>query len=209
VNYRLEVAMDAGLTADLYQPTALLPAAPFRLRVKIGQTTYLPMEMTANLAQLGVAGGRTRIDLTLGVDADGNGLPDAWEKAAAAFLGLQWSPGAIQPAAPYPGTGLTFRDVYIAGTYAVNPDDGFALKITNEVGKPPRLAFTAVKGRSYTIQSTTGFDDWTDATFRVLPDDASASAVEAYDAATTQRIEVEPQIDSVEAPIRFYRLIVQ
>src|SRR5688572_22565800 len=35
LNYKLEVPMDAGMTSDLYSPTALLPAAPFRLRVRV------------------------------------------------------------------------------------------------------------------------------------------------------------------------------
>ena len=53
VNYRIEVPVDAGLTSDLYRPTAMLPAAPFRIRVKIAGRTYLPIEMKANLALLG------------------------------------------------------------------------------------------------------------------------------------------------------------
>ena len=46
-NYRLDVPMDAGLNEALYQPTAMLPDAPFRLRVKIGDQTYLPIEVAA------------------------------------------------------------------------------------------------------------------------------------------------------------------
>lgn len=209
VNYRLDVPMDAGLTADLYKPTALLPAAAFRLRVRIGSTTFLPMEMTGNLKALGFPGGRTRIDLTLGVDADGNGLPDDWEKAAAAFLGLQWSSGSIKPGDLYPGTGLTFRDVYLAGTYAVNPDDGFALKIISNPGEAPKLAFTVVKGRAYTIQVGAEIGEWTTVAFRVMPVTADSASIDAYQAATTQRIEIEPPTIDSDSPMRFYRLIVQ
>lgn len=209
VNYRLDVPMDAGLTADLYKPTALLPAAPFRLRVRIGGTTFLPMEMTGNLAALGLPGARTRIDLTLGVDADGNGLPDAWEKAAAAFLGLQWSSGSIKPGDLYPGTGLTFRDVYLAGTYAVNPDDGFALKIIAAPGEAAKLAFTVVKGRAYTIQVAAEIGQWTTVPFRVLPLAADSASIDAYQATTTQRMEIEPPTIVSESPMRFYRLLVQ
>src|SRR5438034_3315991 len=39
VNYRLNLPMDSMTKPDLYKPTALMPAAPFRLRVKIGNTT--------------------------------------------------------------------------------------------------------------------------------------------------------------------------
>jgi len=77
VNYRLNLPMDSLTKPDLYKPTALMPAAPFRLRVKIGNSTYLPMEMAANFANLGKPAQTTRIDLTLGVDANNDGLPDA------------------------------------------------------------------------------------------------------------------------------------
>jgi hypothetical protein len=45
VNYRINVPVDAGLTDDLYRPTALRPTAPFRIRVKIAGRTYVPLEM--------------------------------------------------------------------------------------------------------------------------------------------------------------------
>src|SRR6266542_5075041 len=51
VNYRLLLPMDSGIAPDLYQPTALKPFLPFRLRVKLGQTTYLPIEMAVHFAQ--------------------------------------------------------------------------------------------------------------------------------------------------------------
>src|ERR1051326_1374827 len=77
INYELLVPMDAGLTADV-KPTALKPAFPFRLRVKIGQTTFLPIEMAMTAPRIGQPAQATRLDLTLGEDSDGDGLPDAW-----------------------------------------------------------------------------------------------------------------------------------
>jgi hypothetical protein len=90
VNYRINVPVDAGLTDDLYRPTALRPTAPFRIRVKIAGRTYVPLEMKANMAQLGQPAQSSRVDLTLGEDTDGDGLPDAWERSviAAGKLGV-------------------------------------------------------------------------------------------------------------------------
>jgi multidrug efflux pump subunit AcrA (membrane-fusion protein) len=34
-NYLLQVPLDSGVTSDLYAPTALMPASPFRLLVKM------------------------------------------------------------------------------------------------------------------------------------------------------------------------------
>src|SRR5262245_25342147 len=87
INYRLNLSMDSGSAPDLYKVTALQPNVPFRLRVKIGNVTYLPMEMVANYATLGQPAESTRIGLTRGVDADGDGLPDAWQQLLIALLG--------------------------------------------------------------------------------------------------------------------------
>jgi hypothetical protein len=56
------------------------------LYVVTGATTNLPIQMTGNLALLGLPGQRTRLDITLGVNANGNGIPDAWEHAFLAAL---------------------------------------------------------------------------------------------------------------------------
>ena len=80
VNYRLNLSMDSGIAPDLYKSTALKTTAPFRISVLIGATTYLPMEMIGNYDSLGKPAASTRIDLTLGVDANGDGLPDAWQQ---------------------------------------------------------------------------------------------------------------------------------
>ena len=79
INYELKVPMDAGITGDLYKPTALKPTVPFKVKVKIGSAIYLPIEMLGDFAQLGLPSKSTRLDLTLGEDSDGDGLPDAWE----------------------------------------------------------------------------------------------------------------------------------
>lgn len=208
VNFRLDVPMDAGLTSDLYSPTALMPTAPFRLRVMVGRTTFLPIEMTLDSSKLGVPGGRTRIDLTLGVDADGNGLPDAWEKAVAAFLGKLWQAGQINPNDPYPGSGMTYREVYLAGTYAVAPTEGFALQIATDTQGVPRLAFTAVKGRSYTLQAAAQLGEWTTVPLRLLNADPAAAALNAYQATETRRVEIVPP-DATGQAARFFRLMVQ
>lgn len=208
INYELAVPMDAGLTSDLYSPTALMPAAPFRIRVRVGQTVFLPMEMTGDLSRLGAPGGSTRIDLTLGVDADGNGLPDAWEKAVADFLGRVWRSGQMNPDDLYPGTGLTYRQVYLAGTYAMSPTDGFALKIVHSPGALPSLTFTAVKGRRYTIQASDDLrNGWVTVPFRMAG--AGESELQpAHQATETRRVDVEAPLSNNDLA-RFYRLIVE
>lgn len=208
VSYRLSIPVDSGAMADLYKPTALLPTVPFRMRVKIGGATYLPIEMSGGADLLTIPGESTRVDLTLGLDADGNGLPDAWEQAIADLLGRAWVPGGIQPGDLYPGAGMTFRDVYISGIYAADPEDGFALDILHEGGAQPRLAFTAIRGRSYTVQAAATLGEWRDVPIQLLPHDPDADPVRVYHAADTRRVEIQvPELPGASA--RFFRLIVQ
>ena len=205
VNYRLEVPLDSGLTSDLYSPTALRPTAPFTLRVQVGTKIYLPMEMNGDLSQVGLPGQRTRIDLTLGVDADGNGLPDGWEQAVASFLRRPWVAGSIRPGDIYPGTGMSYRDVYLTGIYALDPKQGMALEIVAEPATVPKLVFTVVKGRSYTIEAAAVLNEWKAVPFRIAG--SSLEPMGAYQASATRRLEIEaPELPNAQA--LFYRLKV-
>ena len=208
-NYRLQVPMDSGLTSDLYQASALLPAVPFKLSVKVGSVTYVPMEMTGDYAVLGQPGEVTRIDLTLGVDSDNDGLPDAWEQAAFRQLGKTWKAGALDPNAMYPGTGLTFAQVYVAGTYNYSPKDGFVLNLTGVVNGKAQLAFTAVKGRSYTIESAANLGSFAPVNFRLTSDDPNVGLRSYFQATGTAKQSIEVPLDATGTPARFYRLRVE
>src|SRR5262245_52283263 len=43
VNYRLALSMDSAAAPDLYKSTALKPYVAFRIQVKVGSMTYLPI----------------------------------------------------------------------------------------------------------------------------------------------------------------------
>src|SRR5690606_27935767 len=81
INYQLKIPLDMGALGNAYKPSALLPTVPFRIRVRVGSVTYLPLEMVGIGTLLTRPAEATRLDLTLGVDSDGDGLPDAWELA--------------------------------------------------------------------------------------------------------------------------------
>jgi hypothetical protein len=209
MNYRMEVPMDSGVTSDLYQVSALLPAVPFKLSVKVGSVTYVPMEMKGDYALLGKPGASTRIDLTLGVDSDNDGLPDAWEQAAFRQLGKTWAAGALRPGDPYPGTGLTFGQVYLAGTYSFAPKDGFVLNFTGLQDGTAQMAFTSVKGRTYTIQSAATLGAWTAAEFRLSTDPANLGLRTYFQATSTARQTVTVPASAAGEVARYYRLLVE
>lgn len=165
VNYRMEVPMDSGTAPDLYQPTAMRPFYQYRIKVLIGSTVYLPIEMVGNFSQIGQPSEKTRIDLTLGVDSDGDGLPDAWEQALIAIYG--GSLATINPNDDTDGDGISNLDEYLAGTYAFDPSDGFRLALTGVTETASTLEFLAIRGRTYTIQASSDLKTWTAVSFRL------------------------------------------
>lgn len=209
VNYRLTIPLDAGVTADKYKPTAMLPTVPFRLRVKLGNVSYLPIEMTGASSLVTKPGGSSRVDLTLGEDLDGDGIPDAWERALIAATGGKRTLADIRPEDDSDGDGLTNLQEYLAGTYAFDPADGFALAIRSVQGGRSQLEFTAIRGRSYTIHASVDMHTWTAVPFRLSSDATTAADREVYVSNDVRpiRAAVGPFAEGDAAP-RFFKLTV-
>ncbi|MEQ2007851.1 MAG: hypothetical protein ABMA26_13725, partial [Limisphaerales bacterium] len=172
VNYRLVVPLDSGVKSDAYKTGALQASVPFRIRVTINNATFLPLEMTGDYSLLGQPGKQTRIDLTLGEDTNGNGLPDAWERAILAARGWTNSLTDLNANSSPGGNGVTLLQEYVAGTYGFEDANGLSLTITRiEVGAPV-LEFLAVRGRNYTILGSADLKVWGEVAFRPLLPDA-------------------------------------
>ena len=215
INYRLSVPMDSGLTADNYQPTAARPTVAFRFKVLVGSTTYLPIELKGSYSGLGKPSETTRLDLTLGVDADGDGLPDAWEQMLIDMLGLS-SLIDVDPNADDDKDGLSNLQEYLAGTYAFDPEDGFKLSVVGAGAQGPLMEFLAIRGRSYTVLESTDLQTWTPADFRVPAEGANSAWRGHHQATDTRNLRIETEVapaaadpnDPPPAP-KFYKLKVQ
>ena len=208
VNYRIEVPVDAGLTSDLYRPTAMRPTAPFRIRVKIAGRTYLPIEMKANLALLGQPAQSSRVDLTLGEDTDGDGLPDGWERSVIAAGNLGLTLEGLKPGDRLNGNALSVLQAYLAGTYAWDPKDGFRLDIVEFSAADPVLEFMALRGRSYTISASNDLLTWKPMKFRVQGG-ASDSPVSFHQTTQLQRVRVVAAGEASDPAPKFYKLQVK
>jgi hypothetical protein len=210
VNYRLAIPLDSGATTDLYKPTALRPTVPFRMRVKIAGTTYLPIEMSGAAHLLTRPGESSRVDLTLGVDSDGDGLPDAWERAMIQMLGGNLGLDGIRPGDDSDADGLSNLDEYLAGTYGFDPADGFVLGIVPTAAGRPLLEFTAIRGRSYTIYGSEDMKVWTPVTFTLPGDAADAAGRANYRAAETRLIRAQISVLAEADPAwQFFKLQVR
>lgn len=201
-NYRLEVPMDSGLMAAPYQPTALRPFVPFRIKVRIAGTTYLPIEMVGDYTNLGQPGQRTRLNLTLGEDSDGDGLPDAWERLINPDL------TKVTPTADA-GNGLNYLQTYYAGTYAVDPKNGFALNILGFTNGKPLLEFLAVNGRTYTLLGSRDLKTWKPVAFRIPAEGASAPARGSFLTDSVKAVQLEVANPDAEPPPTYFRLMLQ
>lgn len=166
-NYRLNVPMDSGLFAGLYQPNALTQDVPFTIRVVITDISHVPMQMVGNIWQIGNPGGRTRIDLTLGVDSDGDGLPDEWEQlmidsdASGRLLTL----ADVTAEGDLDGDRLTNLQEFLLGTYPLDSADGLRLDIIDVSGGMAHMQFVCVSGRTYKIRSSNDLTTWNPTTF--------------------------------------------
>ncbi len=206
-NYRLRVPMDAGLTSELYRPTAMRPLMPFAIRVRIGRDVFLPIEVSAKTQSMGKPGERTQLDLTLGEDLDGDGIPDAWERSLV-NRGLAEDLASVGPDDDSDGDGLSNLMEYLAGSYAFDDESGFNLVIKGVEEGMPVMGFMALPGRNYEILGSADFNEWAPVSFRMTSDDADAPLREGFysEGVTEMEIEVPAQESAVE--YRFFKLQV-
>lgn len=211
-NYQLTIPMDSFTAPDAYKPSALPATVPFRLKVKIGQTIYLPLEMAGDFANLGKPAGETQINLTLGVDSDGDGLPDAWENLLIAMLGGGLTLANIHPNGDNDGDGLNNHQEYLAGTYAWDPNDGptdgLRLGFVRRNGEGPVVQFFGIAGRTYTVLGTTNLTTWTTMSIRVPPGNTNAPTLQQYFNPASEIIELEVLLPPVPPKAMFFRVRV-
>lgn len=203
INYRLRVPMDSGTTVDLYNPVAMRYAMPYKIRVRVGAQIYLPIEMVGDLGKMGQPGGDTLLNLTLGEDSDGDGLPDAWERA---LLAQGQGLGDINPNDDTDGDGMSNLDEYISGNYAFDKDDGLRLDIVQKVEGGAVLEFMGIQGRTYTVKGSPDLKAWSDLAFQIDGVEGDFDNVRA-DKVRQYRITVPSEEDG--APVKFFKLMVQ
>ena len=208
VNYLLKIPMDAGQSPDLYQPNAQFAATPFKLMVVIGTVTNFPMEIT-NYVTLGQPAGRTRIDLTLGVDSNGDGIPDAWEYAFLASLGLNLPLSSLNANSVLTPDGRTLRQQYLLGTYPFDPGDPLLITFQGFNGPSPVLSFPTVTGHSYTVLASTDLTNWSPAVFNLASEAPGSPTHEFYYAAGIATVQVYVAPPPPGTTQQFYKIQVQ
>ncbi len=208
INFELEVPMDSGLTSDPYEPSALITAAPFTISVVTGQTTNVPIQMTGDYSRLGQPGQTTRIDLTLGVDANGDGIPDAWEYAFLQATGSGLSLSQLNPAMDFTGDGRTLLQEFLLGNYPFNTTGSFAVTLVDVNGGSPILQFDTMTGRSYTLLGSPDLGEWTPLAF-TLPSEANAVQRAFYYAQSISTVRIQVVQPDSGPTMHYFQLVLQ
>ena len=207
VNYQLKVPLDSGVTPDLYLPNVLVPAAQYKLLVLIGSVTNLPIGMSTNEFSMGQWALTTRLDLTLGVDSNGDGIPDAWEYAFLAALGTNIPLSSLSSNSILTSDGLTLYQEFILGNTVLDPGVPFVVTFVGFNGTSPILQFPTVTGRTYTVIQSTDLKNWSPATFNLPADGLPPRTF--YFAPGTSSIQVYLTPPPPSVMKLFYRVKVQ
>ena len=207
VNYLVRVPMDSGTVGTNYLPTAMLPIAGFTIRVLVGKIAYVPIQVSRLEPTTGLPGANTRLDLTLGVDSDNDGLPDAWEQLLIDNdrSGRLRTLADVKPGDDFDGDGLTNFQEYLLGTYALDPLDGLALTVVEAVNGFAHLRFAVALGRTYTIKTSSDLTTWAAQSFAL---GTAAGAPVTTFAATTITVQ-DVWVPLPPSGTAFYRLYAQ
>jgi hypothetical protein len=213
-NYQIRMRIDMGrnLTAS-YSSLVVSTASAYTLSVDIGGVSYQPIEITATPPTVGGPASRTRLNLTLGVDSDGDGLPDAWEASQlyqAGYLPGEngWDLSLLDRNGDLDKDGLSNITEYIAGTYAGDANSTINLTIKEKLGENVRLETYTIYGKSYTIESSTDLKAWAPASFSLTDPAGETPAVfqDALVSATTGIISLYAKASGTNT---YYRLRIR
>ncbi|MDP1580669.1 MAG: hypothetical protein Q8M02_10340 [Candidatus Didemnitutus sp.] len=164
-NYQIRLRMDMQRAGTIrYSDIATASGTSFSLAVLIHNIPYYPIEMSVSRT-VGSPGERVRLDLTLGIDSDGDGIPDAWEQSQLFAAGIMpgpngWDLSQIDRNGDFDGDGVSNWAEYIAGTFATDPTDYLSLRIVEKSSAVVRLRFFSIFGKVYSLEASTDLQNW-------------------------------------------------
>lgn len=209
-SYELNVRIDQNRSGTtLYTEKAVAAGGLFSMVVSMNGELFYPIEVSGNLTA-GKGGERVRLDLTLGEDKDGDGLPDVWEAWQLYQAGYypdengEWDLSLIDRDGDFNGNGQSNWMEYIAGTFAGDATETFGLTIKEKLPESVRFEFYGITGKVYTIESSLDLKTWTRVPFAVGAPGAGNYAHQASDVGIVSAF-TAPRATTSE----FYRLTVR
>lgn len=209
-NYELAIRIDQALSGSpLYSSKAIVAEGAYSLVVDMNGTLFYPIEVSGNLTA-GKGGERVRLDLNLGEDSDGDGLPDVWEQWMLYQAGYSpdeqgnWPLHLIDRNGDFDKDGLSNWMEYVAGTFAGDATEKFDLTIKKKTETMVRFEFFAITGKTYTIERSTDMVTWSRVSFSVGVQAAGDTLFSATEVGVLSAFAVP-----TSATNEFYRLTVR
>ena len=209
-NYELNIRIDANRSGTtIYAEKALAAQGLFSLVVEMNGSLFYPIEVAGNLTA-GKGGERVRLDLNLGEDSDGDGLPDIWEQWQLYQAGYfpdangNWPLHLIDRNGDLDGDGLSNYLEYLAGTFAGDATERFDLQIKEKTETDVRFEFYAITGKTYTIERSADMKTWARVPFAI---GAPAAGDQTYSATNVGILSAFAT--PAAADKEFYRLTVR
>lgn len=172
-NYELNIRIDQDRSGTtLYNEKAVPALGLFSLVVEMSGSLFYPIEVAGSLTS-GKGGERVRLDLTLGEDSDGDGLPDVWEQWQLYQAGYypdgngDWPIDLITRNGDFDSDGSSNLLEYLAGTFAGDATEKFELAIKEKLPGSVRFEFYGIIGKSYTIERSVDAQTWTRIPFAI------------------------------------------
>jgi len=165
-NYEISLRIDTGRPGTaLYTSAAIQANTPYSLAVEMNGERFYPIEVAGTLTA-GKGGERVRLDLNLGEDSDGDGLPDIWEQWQLYQAGHYpdgngvWPIHLIDRDGDFDGDGMSNWFEYVAGTFAGDATERIDMQIKEKTASFVRLEFFAITGKVYTIERSLNMQGW-------------------------------------------------
>lgn len=165
-NYELNIRIDQNRSGTtLYSDKAVPALGLFSLAVEMNGVRFYPIGVSGTLTA-GKGGERVRLDLNIGEDSDGDGLPDVWKQWQLYQAGYlpdengNWPLHLITRDGDFDGDGTSNWMEYIAGTFAGDPTENFSLEIKEKLPASVRFEFYGITGKTYTIEHSIDGQTW-------------------------------------------------
>ncbi len=208
-NYELNIRIDQTRSGTrTYSTKAVAPQGVYSLKIVMNGQNFFPIEASSTL-RVGNGGERVRLDLSLGVDANNDGLPDAWQEWVLYQAGRRpgqagWDINLVTKNGDFDGDGISNFLEYVAGTFAGDATERFELRLTAKTATEVGFEFYAITGKVYGLEQSTDLTTWTAASFATTSGGAAATLYRSPGSGITSAfVAVQPGAS------RFYRLTVR
>lgn len=174
-------------------------------------TSLVPAEQTV----VNKPGGIGVVNFSLSVDANGNGIPDAYENYQEYRMYERGIAGPYDPEADYDNDGFSNRAEFLAGTDPLNAADRLAITAASAYNSGTTgdglfaITFVTAAGRTYSVRATADLAAMRDAGRKPFRIDPAATVTQTYLHTPSDRAEAVTLYLVPQGATHFYQIVVE